>query len=86
MREYISYQRPWWSEHYGDKYGYQWWLKTYEYESHSIIALLRSGWGCQKIILFPEYEMMLVLTGGYYTETEPVNEIVIEYILPALIH
>ena len=84
MTEYISYQIPGWSEHYGSKYGYQWWLKTYTIDGRSFEAVIRSGWGCQKIILFPELEMMVVMTGGYYTEYEPFNEIIIEYILPAL--
>ena len=84
MQEYISYDIPGWSEHYGSKYGYQWWQKTFEYKSHTVEAVLRSGWGMQKIVLFPEYEMMVVMNGGYYTDAEPVNEIIIEYILPAM--
>ncbi|MCW4012536.1 MAG: beta-lactamase family protein [Candidatus Bathyarchaeota archaeon] len=85
MQEYISYDIPGWNEAYGTRYGYQWWLRTYEGSDYSIDVVLRSGWGCQKIILFPEYEMMIVLTGGYYIEEEPLNEILIEYIIPALI-
>ena len=84
MQEYISYDIPGWSDHYGSKYGYQWWLRSYEYGSHTVQAVLRSGWGMQKIVLFPEYEMMLVMTGGYYLGDEPVNEIITEFILPCL--
>lgn len=84
VREYISYSIDGWSEHYGDRYGYQWWLKTYEYNSQSYEVILRSGWGCQKIVLFPEHDTMVILNGGYYTDRESVNEIVTEFILPAL--
>jgi CubicO group peptidase (beta-lactamase class C family) len=84
MTAYISYSRHGWSDHYGDRYGYQWWLKTYEHRSHIYEAVLRSGWGCQKIVLFPEQKMMIILTGGYYIEAEPVNIIIIDYILPSL--
>lgn len=37
-------------------------------------------------MLFPEQDAMVVLNSGYYTEREPVNEIVMQYILPALDH
>jgi CubicO group peptidase (beta-lactamase class C family) len=84
MSEYISYQIPGWSEHYGDSYGYQWWQKTYIHNGKDIEAVIRSGWGCQKIVLFPEQEMMIVLNGGYYTESEPFNEISTQFILPTL--
>ena len=84
MQEYISYDIPGWSEHYGSKYGYQWWLRIFEYRSHTVEAVLRSGWGMQKIVLFPDYEMMVIMTGGYYIDSEPVNEIISEYILPAM--
>ena len=36
------------------------------------------------IVLFPEHDTMVILNGGYYTDREPVNEIVTEFILPAL--
>ena len=84
MQEYISYDIQGWSDHYGYSYGYQWWQKTYHYGQHDVEAVLRSGWGNQKIILFPELEMMVVMTGGYYNGGEPVNEIISEYILPAM--
>lgn len=84
MSRYISYQIPGWSEHYGDCYGYQWWLKTYIHNGDSYKVVIRSGWGCQKIILFPEQELMVVLNGGYYTDYEPYNEIITEHILPML--
>ena len=84
MQEYISYNIPSWNEAYGTRYGYQWWLRTYEAEGHSVDLVIRSGWGCQKIVLFPDYDMMVVMTGGYYLEEEPLNEILIKYIIPAL--
>ena len=84
MREYISYDIPGWNEAYGSEYGYQWWLRSFDVGSRSVDVVLRSGWGCQKIELFPEYEMMVVLTGGYYLEDEPVNELLVDYIIPMI--
>jgi CubicO group peptidase (beta-lactamase class C family) len=85
METYITYQIPGWSNHYGDKYGYQWWQKTYDYNGRVYEAVIRSGWGCQKIVIFPEHELMVVLNGGYYSDYEPYNEIILEHVLPALI-
>ncbi len=83
-QEYISYDIPGWNEAYGTRYGYQWWQRTYTVDGISVDVVLRSGWGCQKIVLFPEYDMMVVMTGGYYLGDEPVNEIIVDYIIPSL--
>jgi hypothetical protein len=37
-----------------------------------------------RVVLFPDYDMMVVMTGGYYLKEDPLNEILIEYIIPAL--
>jgi CubicO group peptidase (beta-lactamase class C family) len=84
MSEYISYDIPGWNEAYGTRYGYQWWLRTFTVDGISVDVVLRSGWGCQKIILFPEHDMMVVMTGGYYLGDEPVNEIILDYLIPSL--
>ncbi len=84
MEPYISYDIPGWNEAYGSTHGYQWWQRTYKVDGHSVEAVQRSGWGCQKIILFPEYDVMVVMTSGYYIEGEPVNELLVNYIIPSL--
>lgn len=45
---------------------------------------MRDGWGGQRITVFPELDMVVVLTGGNYATHAPVNEIVTNYILPAV--
>jgi CubicO group peptidase (beta-lactamase class C family) len=84
MKEYISYDIPGWNEAYGSRYGYQWWLRKFTTDGTTVDVVLRSGWGCQKIILFPDHGMMVVMTGGYYIDDEPINEIILEYIIPSL--
>ena len=86
METYITYQIPGWSEHYGSRYGYQWWQKTFTVNGRTYEAVIRSGWGCQKIVLFPEHDLLVVLNGGYYTESEPYKEIISEHVLTALTH
>ena len=65
-------------------YGYQWWLNTYRWERQSADAFLAAGWGGQYIIVFPSLEMVVVFTGGNYVGEVPVEEILVEYILPAV--
>jgi CubicO group peptidase (beta-lactamase class C family) len=66
------------------EYGYQWWLKTYRSGSTSVDSFYAAGWGGQRIIVFPSLDMVVVFTGGNYVGREPVDEIVVHYILPAV--
>jgi CubicO group peptidase (beta-lactamase class C family) len=81
--EYISIVDLSYEDMHG--YGYQWWLKTYRADSRSSESYLRTGWGGQAIIAFPELDMVVVFTGGNYTSSEPVHEIVTRFILQAVL-
>jgi CubicO group peptidase (beta-lactamase class C family) len=72
------------SPSWADGYGYQWWLKTYRSDSISVDSFYAAGWGGQRIIVFPSLDLVLVFTGGNYVGQEPVDEIVVRYILPAV--
>jgi len=67
----------------GDRYGYLWWLKTYDVNSQTVPSFYADGWGGQNIIVFPSLDMVAVFTGGNYVGYEPVDDIVTHYILPA---
>jgi CubicO group peptidase (beta-lactamase class C family) len=73
-------------ETHGDGYGYLWWLKTYHADSESVDVYQATGWGGQRICVFPGLDMVVVLTGGNYgaKQTEPVDEIIAGYVLPAV--
>ena len=51
-------------------YGYKWWLYTYEVNSEQIKFFTASGWGGQKIYVFPSLDMVVVTTAGYYDEPQ----------------
>ena len=68
----------------GEAYGYQWWSKTFSRGSKPVHAYVRSGWGGQAVILFPEIGMLSVFTGGNYVGPDPVLDLVREYLLPAI--
>ncbi|MDX1414684.1 MAG: serine hydrolase [Candidatus Promineifilaceae bacterium] len=80
MGVYINTPTP----NQGHSYGYQWWHMTFDSEAGPVWALHRSGWGGQEMYLFPELDMLVAMTGGYYEEEPPSNEIVANYIIPAV--
>jgi CubicO group peptidase (beta-lactamase class C family) len=69
----------------GDRYGYLWWLKTYDVNAQKIPSFYADGWGGQNIIVFPSLELVAVFTGGNYVGPEPVDDIVTRYVLPAVL-
>jgi CubicO group peptidase (beta-lactamase class C family) len=66
-------------------YGYQWWVRNYEFNSKEYRSFSARGWGGQRISLFPELDIVLVLTGGNYVTSDPVDHIIVDYILPSII-
>ncbi|MFC1871617.1 serine hydrolase domain-containing protein [Chloroflexota bacterium] len=62
-------------------YSYTWWTKSF---SDSVDIYYAGGWGGQFIIVTPELNTVIVLTGGNYEDKVKILEILKEYILPAL--
>jgi CubicO group peptidase (beta-lactamase class C family) len=67
-------------------YGFQWWQKTYSYNSKSYSLFFASGWGGQNIIIIPELDLVIVTTAGYWYEAETISpfSIVSDYIIPSV--
>ena len=63
-------------------YSYGWWPKSPQYGNDAYAA---SGWGDQAIIIAPDYDMVVVFTGGSYWEAPLLtsHEMMVNYILPA---
>ena len=47
-------------------------------------AFNAEGWGGQQIIVIPSENMVVVFTGANYVDNPPNDEIMSNYILPAL--
>jgi len=47
-----------------DMYGYQWWISKINVGGNISQFILANGLGSQFIIIFPEYDMVIVTTGG----------------------
>jgi CubicO group peptidase (beta-lactamase class C family) len=81
-REYISLRG---TINGATAYGYQWWINDYMINNQTVHSYSARGWGGQEIIIFPQLNAVVVFTGGNYDTYVPVDEIIINYILPALI-
>jgi CubicO group peptidase (beta-lactamase class C family) len=70
-----------------DGYGYQWWIFDYYVSSSNqyVHSFSARGWGGQDIIVLPQLNTVVVLTGGNYNVYPPDHDIVRQYILPAIL-
>jgi len=73
------------SNGYEDGYGYQWWTWD-NIHGEDFNAYMAQGWGGQWIIVYPDYDIVIVSTGGNYYNSPllPISRIIVDYILPAL--
>ncbi len=80
----FEFTEPHWALTYGHRgYSYGWWPSSEEYGEGAYAA---SGWGGQAIIVMPEYDMVVAVTGGYYWDTPflTYNQLMTNYVLPAI--
>jgi CubicO group peptidase (beta-lactamase class C family) len=74
----------WLAELFGLGYGYYWWLDSIQSEPGEYTAFNSTGWGGQRISIFPSLNMIVVVTGGNYLQEDPSREIIEKYIFPAV--
>jgi CubicO group peptidase (beta-lactamase class C family) len=71
---------------WGKGYGYLWWLSDVQVAGTHIHSIAASGAGGQVITIFPELNMVIVITGGNYTNDEGQPfQIMERFILPAVL-
>ncbi len=71
----------------GNRYGYLWWQKTYRIDGDDWPTSYCSGNGGNKIFLFPERRLVIVVTASAYGRPymhSQVDEMLVQYLLPAL--
>lgn len=69
------------------EYGYLWWLKKFKAGERSFAAYFMTGSGGNKVFVFPETEMVVVITSENYRERDahPLSErLLTDYILAAV--
>ncbi len=64
-------------------YSFGWWPSGSDYGQGAYAA---NGWGGQAIIVLPEHDMVVVLTGGSYWQAPLLSphEMMVEYVLPSI--
>lgn len=71
------------------RYGYQWWINTFTVNGQSYESFYANGWGGQYIMIFPELESVVILTGRRYQDGQAqqtdIRAILEQYILPFLL-
>ena len=70
-------------------YGYQWWRYKFKHNHETVDAYAASGWGGQRIIVFPTLDMVVVFTAGNHSAPHRqvfrmMYGMVNGYILPAV--
>ncbi|MBW1811695.1 MAG: serine hydrolase, partial [Deltaproteobacteria bacterium] len=66
-----------------DAYGYQWWAQDYQIGSQVISSFSARGFGGQRIEVFPNLDMLVILTGANYIQGGKDSDLLTSYILPA---
>ena len=67
-------------------YSYSWWTKEVTVKSKRLQMFWAGGWGGQKIIVIPELQSVMVMTGGNYTSKTRQFRLLTKYLLPALVN
>ncbi len=67
-----------------EDYGYMWWLDEMEAGGKQFMSCSARGSGGQRIYLFPDHELVVVITGGSF-DSEPSSDlIVVNHVLTGL--
>ncbi|MFP7655321.1 serine hydrolase domain-containing protein [Chryseobacterium proteolyticum] len=67
----------------GVNYGYLWWNKYLDADGVRYYSYGAQGNGGQKIYIFQNLDMVVVITGGNYNSHSPSDELIEKYILPS---
>jgi len=67
-----------------NNYAYTWWLNEVSGGGKKAGIFQASGWGGQEIVVIPEYNIVVVFTGGNYVVKKHIRKMLEKYILPAI--
>lgn len=88
-REWVARSTERWSTVGDQDYGYFWWHQwvnaTTPGGPRRVDMVVATGNGGQKIYIVPEFDLVVVLTGGNYNSDSPAMKIIGKDLLPALL-
>jgi CubicO group peptidase (beta-lactamase class C family) len=64
-------------------YSYTWWTHEFSHSGKEYPAFWAFGWGGQRIVVFPDQDVVVVFTGGNYTSADTTAKVLTEYVIPA---
>ncbi|WP_210518951.1 serine hydrolase domain-containing protein [Hymenobacter terricola] len=64
-------------------YGYLWWLKYLDVNGTRYYGAMAQGNGGQRISVWPQQKLVVVVTGGNYNQQSPSDELIGRYVLAA---
>jgi len=67
----------------GVGYGYLWWLKYLDAGGRRYHGAMAQGNGGQRISVWPEQQLVVVVTGGNFNQQSPSDEMIGKYVLAA---
>ncbi len=83
IQEHVSLE---FNQTWGKNYGYLWWLSDVPIAGTNVHSFAASGAGGQVIAIFPDLDMVIVITGGNYDNDEGQPfQIMQRFILPAVL-
>ena len=65
-------------------YGFLWWRPYLHVSGDRHDAIAAQGNGGQEIYLWPELDLVVVLTGGSYNKSSHTNRLLVDYIVPSV--
>jgi transposase len=69
-------------------YGYLWWLQTFHFHAHSLRSYGMYGTGGNKILVFPDESLVIVITTTNYRvqgASALTDKLIVDYILEAAV-
>ena len=63
-------------------YSYAWWTHEFSHSGTEFPAFWAFGWGGQRIVVFPDQDVVVVFTGGNYTSADSTAKVLTEYVIP----
>ncbi|GAA5214893.1 serine hydrolase domain-containing protein [Corallincola platygyrae] len=66
-------------------YSYGWWTHQFSGSDKDIPAYWAYGWGGQRVMLFPEQNAVVVMTGANYSSKDYTADVINDHLLPAML-
>lgn len=67
-------------------YGFHWWRKNFRIGGRDVLAICADGLAGQSIMVFPDLQLVVVVTAGNYDRPDREHDLVANHVLPAVLN